>query len=357
MDVKEMLIDEFLAFRSFHDVKQIDEFIKLIKPLISENNETNDELKYLLLVMKAAREDCISSDFAKCRKIASPIFKWLTAKKDLEYFEIIILYTVLPHAPTYKLADELAQNAIRVLKSKYAYVKKQKPIIYTIYTNMTLRLVRARYFDMKNPAKQNDELQEIEVLFSQYMKLIKAVCAEKNLYALSTVLDVRKALFEGDCEGIVSGLDKLDEAQEKEWLKTTRDEVVEYLSQLNTKLTTKLRDLLIGKRIQTRRNVIGITTIELADHIGEDEKTICEYERGGKGIRESQLYEIAEALNTDVAFLVGDNDTATAARVEDDLLVHKIQLAVRNASETDKQYILDFVRGYMKQKKILCGKG
>lgn len=67
----------------------------------------------------------------------------------------------------------------------------------------------------------------------------------------------------------------------------------------------------IGQNIKKRRNEIGITLLELAESIGVREATVQRYESGSiKNIKHETIINIANALKTTPAFLMGWSDNA-----------------------------------------------
>lgn len=62
----------------------------------------------------------------------------------------------------------------------------------------------------------------------------------------------------------------------------------------------------IGKRIRLRREAVGLTQEGLAEKLGYKSKTsITKIENGTNDIPQSKVVEIAQALNTTVAYLMG----------------------------------------------------
>ena len=62
----------------------------------------------------------------------------------------------------------------------------------------------------------------------------------------------------------------------------------------------------IGKRIRMRREAVGLTQEGLAEKLGYKNKTsITKIENGTNDIPQSKVVEIAKALDTTVAYLMG----------------------------------------------------
>jgi len=349
MDIRNDLANEFLGLRGINAAK-IEPFIKKIEAYISSENEPAPELERILLTLKAYRESYISNDFAKSSEIVAPLFEWAKTQKTLEYLDIVALGFVLAHTQDYKLANEVAQKSIDTLQREHTD-KKYKSKIFMIYMNMTYRMLRAKYYDIKDIVKQKAELREIEVLFNSYVKLFIAMCEEHDFPIHKAVVQTRQALFNSDCEKIFSNLEKLKELNATDWYKTTKDEVEEYLCHFNDKLTTPLRNLRTGMRIKKSRLAIGMTAGELAGRLDLNHSQVNAYESGERGMRPTRLVQVADILGCSVTYLSGEED-AQSTQVKDPLM-HRIYQVYRNATEADKKYLLDHAQRYLKHAKQL----
>jgi len=281
-------------------------------------------------------------------KISRPIFDWVQETKEPSYLQILILSTAIQHGPSYKLVNELAEKAIDALQGRLAHEKNAKTILPVFYFNMTYRLLRARYFDMKNAVKQKAELQEIKRLFYHYVNLVQPIHETKKLFTLKTVIEIRVALFEGNCDEISAGLERLRVAKEYDWLKVTKDEVVEYCSKLNNILTTPLRNLMAGVRIKRCREMKKMTAFDFAMNLGTNQQVVNEFESGKRGISRTRLHNIAEILGVDIAYFSGEEDEPSL-NVENDMLKHRVYRLLRSATKDQQEYLMDFMKTYLKK--------
>lgn len=76
-------------------------------------------------------------------------------------------------------------------------------------------------------------------------------------------------------------------------------------------------ELSIGARIRARRRQLGFSQTDLAQKLGVSFQQVQKYERGSNRIAASTLVMTAEALETSVAWLVGEDGIG---REEDDEL-------------------------------------
>ncbi len=61
-------------------------------------------------------------------------------------------------------------------------------------------------------------------------------------------------------------------------------------------------DLHVGARIRTRRKILGVSQEKLAESLGLTFQQVQKYERGANRVSASKLYEIAAALQTQIAY-------------------------------------------------------
>ena len=74
-------------------------------------------------------------------------------------------------------------------------------------------------------------------------------------------------------------------------------------------------ELAIGARLRTRRRQLGLSQTELAEVLGVSFQQVQKYERGANRVAASTLLAAAQALNTTVGWLLGEE---TSGREDDD---------------------------------------
>jgi transcriptional regulator with XRE-family HTH domain len=99
-------------------------------------------------------------------------------------------------------------------------------------------------------------------------------------------------------------------------------------------------DRLVGRRVRLLRKCQGMSQTELANAIGLTFQQVQKYEKGTNRISASKLYEIAQALNVEVAALfadatpsevAGDGEAETAMPTRTNLQIVRTLSQVRNA--------------------------
>lgn len=88
-------------------------------------------------------------------------------------------------------------------------------------------------------------------------------------------------------------------------------------------------DIHVGKRIRQRRWLVGMTQQKLAERVGIKFQQIQKYETGANRVSASRLWDIADALEVDVAFFFegikegSDSDSEASGRVPADMMGDK----------------------------------
>jgi len=83
-------------------------------------------------------------------------------------------------------------------------------------------------------------------------------------------------------------------------------------------------DLHVGKAIRTRRKLRGVSQEQLGDALGLTFQQVQKYERGANRVSASKLFDIANALDVDIAYffqgLAIEGDTLGAANDAGEIL-------------------------------------
>ncbi len=101
---------------------------------------------------------------------------------------------------------------------------------------------------------------------------------------------------------------------------------------------TQNAEILIGKRIRERREALGMSQIDLAKAAGKQSATyIALIENGERSVRAADLLNIADALETTVAELAGQQKEKVAPALRYALK------ADPNLSEQDRKTLLHII--------------
>jgi len=336
---KEYFINEFLEF---DDKENVNEYISRLEAYISEN-EYDMQLELILCYYRGIKADDIENCYEKAFEIVAPVFELLEAA-DWGWLEIQVLASVIGRVPHYTMGDQLMKKAFGILDNEFTSQEYYEYTKFRFYMNFSLRLLRARYYDSADPA-------DIQAKFDQCVQKAISYCEKKGYIVHRTVLLVREAIFYKDSEKILEYIDALKATGDKMWLGTTKDEVVEYFKCLGGKVTTDLKNLIVGWQIRKRREELGMTISDLADAIEAlKPETLGWYERGIRGVGAARLCKIAEALNVDISYFYGGTSTE-AANTTTDIPTHKMGQFMFQMSEKEKEFLLEVAKGLIKCNK------
>ena len=331
MYTKEYFVNEFLRFT---DKEKVDEYISRLEAYMSERSY-DIELELILCAYRKYKVDDIENSYKKACEAVAPAFE-LLKNMSWGWLEIQVLASIIVHAPHYTVGWEFMQKALDILRRDFSNRDYQTLELTKLrfYFNFTLKLLRARYYDDTDPA-------DIKAKFDQCIQQAISICEKFDLITYRTVLLVRQAVFYGNANEILEYIDALRATGDKMWLRTTKDEVVEYFQRLGGKATTDLKNLIVGWQIYKRRNELGMTTAELTDAIGATSPaTINLYERGGRGVGPARLCKIAEVLGVEMSYFYGGTSTEPANSTTD-TTTHKMAQLMCQLSESDKEYLLE----------------
>jgi len=335
MITREYFINEFLGF---DDKENVDQYISCLEAYISER-EYDLQLELILYAYRKYKINDIENCYEKACEAIAPVFE-LVKNMDLGWLEIQVLASIIDNVPHYTMGEKLMQKAFNILDNEFADHEYYEYVKLRFYFNFTWRLLRARYYDDADPA-------DIQTKFDQCMEQAISFCEKNNYFIFRTVLLVRQALFYGDSDKILEYVDALEATKDKMWIRTTKDEVVEYFQRLGGKATTNLKNLIVGWQIYKRRNELGMTTAELTDAIeATSPATINLYERGGRGVGPARLCKIAEVLGVDMSYFYGGSSTESA-NTTTDITTHKVAQLMAQMSETDKESVLELVKCFV----------
>jgi len=339
MRTKEYFIDEFLKF---NDKENVDEYISRLEAYISENGD-DMQLKLILYYYRGAKADDIENNYEKACEIATLVLESLKTV-SWGWLEIQVLASAITRAPHYTLGWESMQKALDILDNEFFNHEHYEYTKLRFYFNFTLRLLRARYYDNADPA-------DIQAKFDQCMQQAISFCEKKGYITHRTVLLVRQAVFYGDSDKILEYVDALEATKDKMWIRTTKDEVVEYFQRLGGKATTDLKNLIVGWQIYKRRKALGMSTSDLTDAIGATSPaTINLYERGDRGVGPARLCKIAEVLGVDMSYFYGGSSTEPT-NTTTDIATHKVAQLMLQMSEREKECLLENAMSLIKLNK------
>ena len=350
MDTKQILIDEFFTIKDGRGT-EVDSFIIKLK-LYTAANEHDREMKHMLARMQAVKESYNSSNFELCRDITSGIFDELLEDSTLHlsFVEVIILARVIEFAPTIKIAKHVAQKTIDLLEAEYINEKKCKTAKWMVSFNIIPRLIQAKYPNSESLKEEIDPI-EIQSLFKHHMEIARHISDKNNLLPHIALLKMREGVFFANSELIDEGLTWLMKHERKNWYPSARDELMAYYIHLRGDITKNQLDILIGYRINEKRESLNIPIEYAAEFIGLSESGLNQIETGRRGAKSIHLYKLAQLFGVDVSFFFyGEVKTPLSCGDDEklELLLQEIKLNMQGTTDELKKQISIIVKALAK---------
>jgi len=351
---KDVLVNELLNFKIISDISEMDNRIKRLEAAI-ERSDPDKDFMYGILALRANREEHATSNFDNCREIAKPIFAWLQGKPTWSGLELVIISMVIGYTETYKHSDALAKQAIKAAEYAFNNEAYKKVLISAIQFNMTFRLLRAKYFDITDPDNQKSTIDDIQGLFDRYMADVRSSLDEKHHKTPLLMLDIREALFNHNCEGIIQHLETLRKSADKHTYAAMRSECIEFIANLHGSLDTHLFNLLVGSRIQHYRKLRLKTTAQLAEHLETLSNVVNDVEAGRRGASLERICNIANFLDVSVEDLIGHRYITKPIAETVDPRAPKLLKLWDQVRDKDRDYILEMLAVNIKHLDKLDG--
>ena len=347
---RESLVKRYYSLKGTSEMPKLNALITDIEKYIPEVG-SDKELEYLLLALKAIKSDYYESKFDKCCEIVLPIFESLQDVRNLSFFGISILAQVVHYDADYSRSITLAHEITDTLKKEHSHERSYLGVTFVVVENMTMRLLRAKY--STTTAKH----KEIDAQFSHFLGIAIDMSVKYNLPANKAVFLVRDGVYNANYDQIRENLAWLHKAPgESRRYKTTIDEIGEYVQHLeDDKIGGALLNCLIGFHIKKQRELLNLTQEDIADALETDRNVINQIERGETGTSHDRLAKLRKILGVDYNyFIFGHIDNEPT---EEDLLIQKIRLKLRDVPIEHIQAGLDYMLDCIKAMSELSTKG
>jgi len=291
---KNILLNELFALNN-SDVGQI-ELVKIGLRNHLEVHGNDQQIKNALQIVEIWTSESQDNDFDTSCDLADPILQSLLkdeSKWDIN--DIKTLAIVLDYAGTYVKVHELAEKLLNRLED-FRREERYDNIRLAIYTNVTLRLLRGKYFESHDlvPPKQ------LEEWFDEYIDKGLDLCVIINAQLEKAVFHIRKGLFHQDDDLISRGFYRLKELGEEEVFRILKDAANQFSFFEGIKMSKLQSDKIIGGNIRRIRTEAGMTMRELAGMTDLTIPYISSVENGirvPKGFGGFEINKVAVALN------------------------------------------------------------
>ena len=320
----------------YNDLKAINKLIGDIASHMDEHGP-DTKLELALHAIKARKEDGLNSGFDKVCEAAKFVVDALKDQEDWDYVEFDIFCAVLGRIKDYELTITMMEKCLNMLERNFKNLSGYEYRKARIFGEMTYRLMRAKFYD-------NVEPQELKKLFDTCAKSAMKMWKELEGVAIRTAVLVRQAIFNENPAKILECIKTMEATGDKYWIKSSKDEVVEYVRFLCPDVTIDLHKFMVGWQIKKRRQELGMGTQQLADMIGSTQNMISEIERGVKGVGIERFYAFMDALQVQNPSYFFGESLDSARVVTNDAVVYQAMQIMSTMSEKTKELALDFLK-------------
>ncbi len=109
-------------------------------------------------------------------------------------------------------------------------------------------------------------------------------------------------------------------------------------------------DVHVGGRLRTRRTLLGLSQMALADRIGITFQHLQKYEKGANRISASRLYDLSQMLGVDIAYFFDEMDQAAQKASPAQISHRKAKVSPEKTTSgrnpLHKRETLELVRAY-----------
>ena len=319
----------------YSDLKALDNLISTLEAYLAMHG-SDIKLELILHATKVRKEDELNSGFDKVCAIATFVVDILKDQDDWDTVEFDLFCSVLGHIESYELTVAMMEKCFDMLERKFKNLSGYEYRRARIFVEMTNRIMRAKFLDNIYP-------QKLKETFTMCFKSAVQMCEKLDFVAIRTALLVRQAIFNENPDEILERIKAMEATGDKYWIKSSKDEVVEYVRFLGNNVTTRLHNFMIGWQIKKRRQELGISTLDFADMIGSTQTAVNEFERGARGVGSERFYKIIKALQVqNISYLFGE-PLVPASVITDDTIIYQAAQRMSNMSEKKKKLILTLI--------------
>jgi len=330
------LIEVFLQL-DYGDSKALYNLIDSVEAHLATHG-SDKKLELVLHASKARKEDELNSGFDKVCATAAYVVDKLKDQEDWDIVEFDIFCGVLGRIQLYELTIAMMEKCLDMLERNFKDLPNYDYRKARIFAEMTWRLMRAKFYD-------DVDLQELKKLFDTCVKSSMKIWEKSDRVALRTNLLVRDAIFNENPAKILECVKAMEAIDDKYWIKSSKDEAVEYVRFLSPNVTNDLHKFMVGWQIQKRRKELGMGTQKLADMVSSTQPAINAIERGEKGIRPERLYVFMYALQVQNPSYFFGEPLVSARVVPKDTYEYQAVQLMSGMPEKKKKLALTLVKG------------
>jgi len=316
--MKEDLIEEFFSLGgAYKNLNKMDTFEKKLKRSIKELEQEDLQLYEVLTLLKILKSEFENINFEQVRSMAYPILNRLQNKSADKWslFDTRISVLMVIYTPTFEEAEKFSRKVLLVL-NKFKADKRYTKLKLYLYSNMLIRAMKAKFFEINETAENKERLENLAELFEECSDEILEICEleEDELFKIfESMTNVRVALFNEKYKKLDELIDRVEKTGGKALYKYMKSAIYSYLSNAGTKITKELFAIMCGKNVRKMREKLDITIDELAILLGCSKAQITLLETGERPFYSHQLFIIAQRFGITMDELAcGENYTKKA---------------------------------------------
>ena len=290
------LLEEFVAFRDSTDKLKVLKLRRKIQKFLKTSETGNTQLLDVLRVLDLWVEEIDYNDFSHSFRIALPVVERLSRLGELDFYDIVIAAHVCGYGRDYIASYEFAKKIFEDVE-KHKSHKRYLDVKLATGMNATLRLLRARYFELDH-TESVDDLGELTIMFMEYVGKIMTLCKDhKELWEYKTVAQIRKALFERNYSEVDMGLALISEKGSYIVYKVLAEEINGFSAFAGVGKTKMLLNLQIGKNIRKIRKSAYLRIEDFASMLNIAPSALQSIEQGKRSTHIHNLYKLSETLD------------------------------------------------------------
>ena len=320
----------------YNNLKAIDDLIVNIEAHLTTHGQ-DSKLELALHALNARKADELNRGFDKVCAAAKFVVDKLKDQEDWDVVEFDIFCAVVGRIKDYELTIAMMEKCFDMLERNFKDLRHYDYRKARIFGEMTNRFMRAKFLDNVDP-------QELKERFDTCAKSAIKMWEKLGYVAMRTSVLVRQAIFNENPDKILECVKAMEITRDKYWIKSSKDEAVEYVRFLGDNVTTRLHNFMMGWQIQKRRKELGMGTQEFADMIGSTQTAVNEIERGDAGVGTERFYKIAKVLQIhNLSYFYGE-PLVNATAITDNIFIYQVGQFMSDISKPDQEFIRDLVK-------------
>ncbi|MCL2400311.1 MAG: helix-turn-helix domain-containing protein [Defluviitaleaceae bacterium] len=299
MELKHKLMDEFFLTGGNQGIEKFKDIEAKLRDYLKKNG-ADDQIRDVLFVIKAAKEDYEFRDFDSCRKIVAPIMERLSYSEKWDFYDIRILAASIQYMEKYYQIFPLAEEALKQLED-YSHEEAYGNLKVVIRLNILIRLIRVKHFGSDFIESYDD----LEADFVKYSQEANKACDEVNSLVFRWAILIYNGIFHKDYNLVDEGLNFFREQGNNSLYKMISDDVNEYKSHIKFDLNKNQFNILFGSNVKKERIINNMSIEEVAGALGITYLAYKEIESGERSTTNFDLFKLTELfkIHADILYI------------------------------------------------------